>query len=55
LPDDYRVAIEMIAAGEVDAKDFVTATYPLDDAAAAFAAASAGEQVKVLVTASPAP
>jgi len=54
LPEDYRIAIEMIAAGEIDAKDFITATYPLDDAAAAFAAASAGEQVKVLVMASPA-
>jgi 2-desacetyl-2-hydroxyethyl bacteriochlorophyllide A dehydrogenase len=54
LPDDYRVAIEMIANGEVNAKDFITATYPLDDVSAAFAAAAAGEQVKVLVTASPA-
>jgi 2-desacetyl-2-hydroxyethyl bacteriochlorophyllide A dehydrogenase len=55
LPDDYRVAIEMIGAGEVAASDFVTAMYPLDDVTIAFAAAAAGEHVKVLVTASPVP
>ena len=52
LPADYRTAIEIIAAGEVSAEDLVTATFPLDQAAQAFAASSGGEHVKVLVRAS---
>lgn len=54
LPDDYREAMEILAAGKVSAEDFITATYPLDEASAAFEASSGGEHVKVLVTAQPA-
>lgn len=52
LPEDYRTAIDIIAAGEVDVDAVVTATYPLDDVARAFEASSGGEHVKVLVRAS---
>lgn len=52
LPEDYRTAMEMIAAGEVSAPDLVTASYPLDQVAQAFEASSGGEHVKVLVRAS---
>ncbi|MGI6877274.1 zinc-dependent alcohol dehydrogenase [Microbacterium sp. gxy059] len=51
LAEDYATAIEIIRAGSVTPADFVTARFPLDRAAEAFAAASGGEQVKVLVTA----
>jgi threonine dehydrogenase-like Zn-dependent dehydrogenase len=54
LPDDYEEAMEILAAGKVSAEDFITATYPLDEASAAFEASSGGEHVKVLVTAQPA-
>ncbi len=52
LPEDYRKAMEIIAAGEVIAQDLVTAIYPLDQVAQAFKASSGGEHVKVLVRAS---
>ena len=48
---DFATSIEMIAAGEVRSTDFITAQYPLDQTAEAFAASSSGEQVKVLVLA----
>lgn len=54
LPEDYREAIEIIAAGTVRADEIVTATYPLDEVASAFEASSSGEHVKVLVRAQPA-
>ncbi|MFX4292259.1 zinc-dependent alcohol dehydrogenase [Streptomyces bohaiensis] len=47
--DDYRRAMEIIASGAVDTDELVTATFPLDEAAAAFAAASDPAHVKVLV------
>ncbi|WP_228759868.1 zinc-binding dehydrogenase [Pseudactinotalea sp. HY158] len=50
LPEDYRTAMEILASGTVSTDDFITATFRLDDAAEAFEAASAGHQVKVLVT-----
>jgi len=50
--DDYRESMAMLAAGLVSPDDFVTARYPLGEAAAAFAAASSGNQVKVVVTGS---
>jgi 2-desacetyl-2-hydroxyethyl bacteriochlorophyllide A dehydrogenase len=55
--DDYAEAITMIAAGLVTPGDFITARYPLTKVGDAFAAASTGEQVKVVVTAelSPSP
>ncbi|MBA8794204.1 2-desacetyl-2-hydroxyethyl bacteriochlorophyllide A dehydrogenase [Friedmanniella endophytica] len=54
LPADYRVAADMISAGEVRAADFVTSRYPLERVAEAFAASAGGEEVKVLVVRDPA-
>ncbi len=51
LPEDYREAIELLRSGAVDVGRVVTAQFPLDQAAAAFAASVSGEQVKVLVRA----
>lgn len=51
MPEDYATSIEIIRAGGVRAEDFVTSRFPLERAADAFAAASSGEQVKVVVTA----
>lgn len=48
---DYATSIAMLQAGLVRAEDFVTAQYPLTQAAAAFAEAAGGHQVKVVVTA----
>ncbi|MFI6935145.1 zinc-binding dehydrogenase [Streptomyces sp. NPDC050287] len=48
--DDYRTAIALIASGAVDTDEIVTATFPLEEAAKAFAASLAPEHVKVLVT-----
>ncbi|MER6565515.1 alcohol dehydrogenase catalytic domain-containing protein [Streptomyces sp. NPDC001093] len=48
--EDYRTAMSLIASGAVDTTELVTATYPLADAAKAFAASADPEQVKVLVT-----
>ncbi|MFD8388598.1 zinc-binding dehydrogenase [Streptomyces sp. NPDC059680] len=48
--EDYRTAMSLIASGAVDTTEIVTATYPLPDAAKAFAASVDPEQVKVLVT-----
>lgn len=48
---DFATSIEMVAAGEVRSTDFITAQYPLEQTAEAFAASSSGEQVKVLVLA----
>lgn len=47
---DYDTATEIIRSGAVRADDFVTASYPLEEAAAAFQAATTGEQIKVVVT-----
>ncbi|NEC14169.1 alcohol dehydrogenase catalytic domain-containing protein [Streptomyces sp. SID8014] len=49
--DDYRGAIDLITSGAVDAEALVTATYPLEEAAEAFAASLRPEHVKVLITA----
>lgn len=51
LPEDYAESIALIAAGTVRAEDFVTASFPLEQVADAFALSTAGEQVKVVVTA----
>lgn len=48
---DVELATQMILAGEVRSADFVTARFSLDETAAAFAASSAGDQVKVVVAA----
>jgi len=47
---DYRTAMSLIASGAVDTDEIVTATYGLEDAAQAFAAATEPQHVKVLVT-----
>ncbi|MGW2749186.1 zinc-binding dehydrogenase, partial [Streptomyces sp. NPDC001450] len=48
--DDYRVAMSLIASGDFDTAEIITATYPLEEAAAAFSASLDPEHVKVLVT-----
>jgi 2-desacetyl-2-hydroxyethyl bacteriochlorophyllide A dehydrogenase len=52
--DDILAAISMLERGLARAADLVTGVYPLDGAADAFAAASSGRHVKVVVTADPA-
>jgi L-iditol 2-dehydrogenase len=47
---DYRTAMSLIEAGAVDTEELITATFPLTEAAAAFAASADPEQVKVLIT-----
>ncbi|MEU9207881.1 alcohol dehydrogenase catalytic domain-containing protein [Streptomyces sp. NPDC048415] len=47
--DDYRSATALIASGVIDTDEIVTATFPLEEAAKAFAASLAPEHVKVLV------
>lgn len=46
---DFATSIEMLASGAVRHEDIVTARYPLGEAAAAFAEASSGRQVKVVL------
>jgi len=50
MPEDYDKAMEIIAAGKVRAEDFITSQYRLVQAADAFKAAAAGEEVKVVLT-----
>lgn len=47
---DYERAIAIIESGGASAEDLITARYPLDQAADAFAASASGEHVKVVVT-----
>ena len=49
--DDLMDAVAMLRAGLVDPADLVSARFPMSDVAQAFAAASTGEQIKVVVTA----
>ena len=49
LPSDYQDSIKIIGSPGFDAKNFVTAIYPVEEAQKAFDAAIAGEQVKVLI------
>jgi threonine dehydrogenase-like Zn-dependent dehydrogenase len=51
VPQDYAEAIELVRMGAVRPEDFITGVYPLEKAAEAFAASTAGEHVKVIVTA----
>jgi 2-desacetyl-2-hydroxyethyl bacteriochlorophyllide A dehydrogenase len=51
LPGDFADAIELLRAGAISAADFVTAVHPLAGAAAAFADADSGRQIKVLLNA----
>lgn len=50
MPEDYATATEIIQSGAVTPGDFITSQYPLEEAAAAFAASAGGEEVKVVVT-----
>lgn len=49
LAEDYRDAIKIIASGGVDASLMITSQYPMDQASAAFEAATSGHEVKVLI------
>lgn len=51
LAEDYRESMRLLQSGAVRKDDLVTAVHGLDDAAGAFADASSGEHVKVLVVA----
>lgn len=48
--DDYRSALDLIASGAIDTDAIITATYPLEHAAKAFAASLEPEHIKVLIT-----
>ncbi|MDQ6658911.1 MAG: alcohol dehydrogenase catalytic domain-containing protein [Actinomycetota bacterium] len=50
--DDYAESIAMLQQGLVRPADFITAEFPIDQAAEAFAEASSGRHVKVLLRAS---
>jgi L-iditol 2-dehydrogenase len=50
LKEDYADAMALLRDGVVSAADFVTATHPLTEAAAGFAAAQSGTNIKVLLT-----
>ena len=50
MPADFIAATRMIQTGHVREADFITAKFPLDQAAAAFAACTTGEEVKVVLT-----
>ena len=49
--EDFDDAVEIIAGDDFDANRFITATFPLPKAADAFAAITAGGEVKILVVA----
>ncbi|MCE2527610.1 MAG: zinc-binding dehydrogenase [Actinomycetia bacterium] len=49
-PGDYDAAIRLAAEGRIRLAPLVTARYPLQEAAAAFAAARSGDHLKVLLT-----
>lgn len=51
MAEDYAESIRIIRDGWVNVEAMITNTFPLEDAAAAFAAAATGNEVKVLVTA----
>ena len=51
LPEDYREAMDILLTGGVQAKDFITGIYPMEQVADAFAASAGGEHIKVIVTA----
>ena len=50
MPEDYEKSIEMIQAGTVTAANFITAQFPLEEAAAGFRASAGGQEVKVVLT-----
>jgi 2-desacetyl-2-hydroxyethyl bacteriochlorophyllide A dehydrogenase len=50
LPEDYDEAIATLVAGQVRPDDIITGSYPLDRAGEAFAAATSGQHIKVILT-----
>jgi 2-desacetyl-2-hydroxyethyl bacteriochlorophyllide A dehydrogenase len=50
LPQDVERSIALLEQGAVDVDELVTAVCPIDDVAQAFALATSGEHVKVLVS-----
>jgi 2-desacetyl-2-hydroxyethyl bacteriochlorophyllide A dehydrogenase len=50
LPEDYEEAIATLLAGQIRPDDIITGAYPLDQVAEAFAAATSGQHIKVIVT-----
>ncbi|MGC0239097.1 zinc-dependent alcohol dehydrogenase [Arthrobacter sp. SD76] len=54
MPEDYEEAIKIIQAGNVTAEDFITSQFSFDNVAEAFRASAAGEEVKVVLTRTPA-
>lgn len=50
VAEDYATATAIIRSGLVRVEDFVTARFPLERAAEAFAASAAGHEVKVVLT-----
>jgi 2-desacetyl-2-hydroxyethyl bacteriochlorophyllide A dehydrogenase len=50
LAEDYAEATEIIRSGGVSTDIMISNTFPLEQAAAAFAAATSGTEVKVLIT-----
>jgi 2-desacetyl-2-hydroxyethyl bacteriochlorophyllide A dehydrogenase len=50
LPEDYVEAMATLLAGQVRPQDIITASYPLDRVAEAFAAATSGQHIKVILT-----
>jgi threonine dehydrogenase-like Zn-dependent dehydrogenase len=49
--EDFDKAVDILASGAFDADLFITTTFPLPDAAQAFAAIASGNEVKILVVA----
>jgi 2-desacetyl-2-hydroxyethyl bacteriochlorophyllide A dehydrogenase len=50
MPEDYATSVRMIMSGHVSPDDFVTGRFPLEEAAAAFAASAGGAHVKVTIS-----
>jgi len=48
-PEDFEIAIDILRSGLARPEDLITATFGLNDAAQAFAAAASDEHVKVLL------
>ncbi len=51
--EDFEIAADILASDALDASQFITATFPLREAAQAFAAITSGREVKILLVADP--